>query len=378
MMQSAMKWTFRTLVTAATLGLVASSAFAAQNVANTSQKGSLLVFPLIDVRGGNTTTIRLANDANVAVDVKCYYVNQTKFRRDFVFRLTKKAAISFDAQTGAADIIGTLPRFPTETGLFPNITVPPSPIRPANPFLGELICFAVDQPGAAQISHNHLSGTATVGTNALPVDSVLQNSYEYTAWAFRARGVGRGNPVGVPGNLVLGGVAGTYDACPAYNIIHLTPTVGIPESTAVVDQRIGVSTCAQDLRQDYIPHYTKLELHIWNAHEVKFTGAWECADSTHSFLLSQTDTLPDNLSRETLGTNAAHMQIRGVASTQCITPRPTETVGLVAVSARVIAVEEGVETPLHGTTANTAGVHAIPGFVLWDPQDAEVPEAPRR
>ena len=388
MIQSAMKWTFRALVMSVVLGGLASSAYAAQNVANTSQKGSLLVFPYIDVRGGNTTIVRLANDANVAVSIKCYYVNQTKFRRDFVFRLTKKQAISFNAVTGSADIIGTLPRFPTDAGLFPNITT--LPVREANRFLGELICFAVNDGGSAQISHNHLSGTATVGTGPLPADSVQQSSFEYTAWAFSARGVGRGNPVGVPGNLVLGGVAGSYDACPAYNIVHLTPTVRFGIG-GLADQRIGVSTCAQDLRQDYIPHYTKLELHIWNAHEVKFTGAWECADSTHNFLLSHTDTLPDNLSRETLGTNAAHMQIRGVASTQCVTPRPTETVGLVAVSARILNVVEnetptelisvssaGNEIPLHGTTANTAGVHAIPGFVLWDPQDAEVPEAPRR
>jgi hypothetical protein len=241
----------------------------------------------------------------------------------------------------------------------------------------------VDPAGATQISHNHLSGTATVGTNPIPVDSILQNSYEYTAWAFSARGVARGNPVGAPGNLVLGGVAGTYDACPAYNIVHLSPTVGIPDSSVVADQRIGVSTCAQDLRQDYIPHYTKLELHIWNAHEVKFTGAWECADSTHSFLLAETDTLPGNLSRETLGTNAAHMQIRGVSSTQCRVPTPflTEDVGVLAVSARVqrAVIETTVtEFPLHGTTANSAGVHPVPGFVLWDPQDAEVPEAPGR
>jgi hypothetical protein len=361
----------------AAVGVLASSAYAAQNVANTSQKGSLLIFPHVDLRAGTTTIIRLANDANVQVDVKCYYVNQTKFRRDFLFKLTKKQAISFDARTGSADVIGNLPGFPTDIGGVPNITT--TPVRAANPFLGELICFAVNPAGSTQISHNHLSGTATVGTDAIPVDSVLRSSYEYTAWAFSARAVARGAQVGaIPGRLDLTGQAGAYDACPAYVIVHLSPTVAVPE-VSVADQRISVSSCAQDLRQDYTPHFTKLELHIWNAHEVKFTGAWECADSTHSFLLSQTDTLPDNLSRETLGTNAAHMQIRGVASTQCRVPLPfvTENVGLVAVSDRVLTTEAN-ELPLHGTTANSAGVHAVPGFVLWDPQDAEVPEAPRR
>jgi hypothetical protein len=372
------KWTFRTLGIAVGLGVLASSAFAAQNVANTSQKGSLLVFPLVDQRPGVTTIIRIANDANVQVDVKCYYINETKFRRDFMFRLTKKQAIAFNAGTGFTDVHGNLPPFPTEVGNFPQITT--TPVRNANPFLGELICFAVNASGSTQISHNHLSGTATVGTNPMTGDSILENSYEYNSWNFTARAVGQGNPVGAPGRLDLIGVAGAYDACPAYNIIHLSPTVVIPDMTVVLaDQRIGVSLCAQDLRQDFTPHFTKLELHIWNAHEVKFTGAWECSDSTHSFLLSETDTLPGNLSRETLGTDAAFMQVRGVASTQCRPPTPflTENVGLVAASARVIA-REGGELPLHGTTANTAGVHAVPGFVLWDPQDAQVPEAPQR
>jgi hypothetical protein len=377
MIQSAMKWTFRALGITVGLGVLATSAFAAQNVANTSQKGSLLIFPLIDQRPGVTTTIRLANDANVQVDVKCYYINQTKFRRDFLFKLTKKQAVSFDVRTGSTDVHGNLPPFPTDEGPFPQITT--TPVRTANPFLGELICFAVNPAGSVQISHNHLSGTATVGTNPIPVDAVLGTSYEYSSWNFIARAVARGSAVGTPGRLDLTGADGRYDACPAYNIVHLSPTVGGPQALVAADQRIGVTTCAQDLRQDFAPHFTKLELHIWNAHEVKFTGAWECADSTHSFLLSETDTLPVNLSREALGTDAAFMHIRGVASTQCRPPLPfaTENVGLVAVSARVLRLPDE-ERPLHGTTANTAGVHAVPGFILWDPQDAEVPEAPQR
>lgn len=382
-MQSASKWMVRALVIAIALGLLTSSAFAAQNVANTAQKGSLLVFPLIDVRFGSTTVIRMANDANIGVDVKCYYVNQTKFRRDFVFKLTKKQSVSFDAATGASDPFGNLAPFPTNTGGFPFI-IPPSS-QPGNPFLGELVCFAVNAAGSAQISHNHLSGTATVGlvngggTPGIRQDStILQNSFEYNSWNFAARGVPRGQPVGVAGRLDLSGQAGGYDACPAYNIVHFSPTFAVNDNGILADHRIGVSTCLQDLRQDYTPHYTKLEWHIWNAHEVKFTGAWECANSTHSFLLSELDVLPDNLSREILGTSSAHAQIRGVASTQCRTPFPTEATGLVAVSARVQNFGEGFEIPLHGTTANHAGVHAVPGFVLWDPQDDEVPEAPRR
>jgi hypothetical protein len=355
------------LVMALALGVLASSAFAAQNVANASQKGSLLVFPLIDVREGNTTIIRIANDANVPANIKCYYVNETKYRVDFVFKLTKKQAVTWDALTGITDVIGNVQPFPVDVGAFPTLFG-----QATNPQLGELICFAVDGPGSQQVSHNHLSGTATVG-------NPLAGSYEYNSWNFVARVAGIGTPVGAAGRLDLTGAAGGYDACPAYNIAHVAPTAAVVEPPAALVQRFAFSLCAQDLRQDYTPHFTKLVFNIWNGHETKFTGAWECSDSTHSFLSVGLDVEADNLSSGRLGTDAAQAQILGVASTQCRPPVPfvTENVGLVGVVARVLVGEQG-EIALHGTTTNHAGVHAVPGFVLWDPQESEVPEAPRR
>ena len=355
-MHSLSKWSLSTSIALTAVGLLATSALAAQNVANTAQKGSLLIFPLIDVRAGTNTIIRIANDANAAVDVKCYYVNQTKFRNDFAFKLTKKQAVTWDAVNGISDPFGNLQPFPTALG--PVVTGPYA----GNPLLGELICFAVNAAGSAQISHNHLSGTATVVSGP--------GAYEYNSWNFTARGVPQGRPVGIPGRLDLTGADHAYDACPLYNIVHFSPT---RLNGVLNDQRIGVSTCAQDLRQDFTPHFTKLQVNFWNAHEVKFTGAWECSNSTDSFLLSELDVLPQNASRRILGTSTAHAQIRGVASTQCPF---SEHVGIVAVSARV-QVAAGVETPGHGTTANHAGASPIPGYVLWDPQDDSVPEAPR-
>jgi hypothetical protein len=57
--------------------LFSSSAFA-QNVANTSQHGSMLIFPLIDIRAENkaTTQMAISNDENVQTQVECNYVNQ--------------------------------------------------------------------------------------------------------------------------------------------------------------------------------------------------------------------------------------------------------------------------------------------------------------
>lgn len=56
--------------------LFTTPAFAAQNVASTSQKGSLLIFPLIDVRTEDTRTtlIDISNDQNTGVEVACWYL----------------------------------------------------------------------------------------------------------------------------------------------------------------------------------------------------------------------------------------------------------------------------------------------------------------
>lgn len=356
---------------------LAASGFAAQNVANTSQKGSLLVFPDIDVRqavdaDGNVvqnfaTIIRIANDGNQAIDVKCYYVNEVKGRADFMFKLTRKQPFIFNAGNGQGDPINVA-AFPLQGTLG---------VAGANPARGELICFAVDIAGSAQVSWNHLSGTATV------FDFLTGAAYEYNSWNFTARAGTPRQPHGDPGNLQLTGAddGASYDACPLYNIVHFSPTGGTLPGTAVAAQatNIAVSTCLQDLRQDFTPHWTKIVIPVWNADEVKFTGAFECANSTHHFQLETLDRLPQNTTFATLGSFSAHLQLRGITSTQCVPFLPagavTEDTGLLASVSSITTT--GGEAPVlqkTGVTTNTAGVSAVPGFVLWDPQDAVVPE----
>src|SRR5215831_13725381 len=109
--------------------LCARPVWAAQNVANTSQKGSLLIFPLItiDPVDLNDTFIEISNDETGPVHVECSYVNEAKGRVDFDFTLTAKATASWDAFFG--DGIGA-PPFPSN-GTF----------VPSDPFRGELVCF---------------------------------------------------------------------------------------------------------------------------------------------------------------------------------------------------------------------------------------------
>jgi hypothetical protein len=336
--------------------LCGSSAFAAQNVGNTSQKGSLLIFPAIDVSGDRDTIVRIANDANTGIDVTCYYINERKGRRDFHFRLTRKQPIWFSVR----DHSGTfaVAQFPTD-GSFTALS--------ANPDKGALLCWATDVALSTQISHNHLSGIATV------VDYEDDTSYTYSSWNFTARNVAAGLPVGAPGRLDLTGVDGAYDACPQYLIGQFSPAGAYVPNGYVDDSELSVASCNQDLRQDYLVHLTKVKLEVWNEQEVKLTGAYECADSTKSFeLYEETDVAPENFHVDVVQSTAAQVKVRGVASTQCFVGAvKSEVSGLVGVLAtEVFGFDE--EDHIDGSTLNGAGAQS--GFILWDAQDAVVPE----
>jgi hypothetical protein len=344
--------------------LCGSSAFAAQNVGNTSQKGSLLIFPNIDVSPGWDTIVRISNDANSNVDVTCYYINERKGRRDFHFKLTRKQPIWFSV--GRHSGTYAVAQFPTD-GPFPGIASK-----------GALLCWATDVALANQISHNHLSGNATVILAEGTDGTAFQVAYTYNSWNFTARNVAAGAPVGTPGRLDLTGVDGAYDACPNYLIGHFSPAGATVENNAdtqfVGDSYLSVLSCNQDLRQDYTPHYTKLQYQVWNEQEVKFTGAYECSDGYKwTTLAGGTDVGAENFTYDVVQSTAAQVKVKGVASTQCNTPTiKTEASGLVGVLATVQVGSSTEDLAIVGTTLNGAGEQA--GYVLWDAQDGNVPE----
>ena len=139
-----MKKTALMLGMAAALAISSSAAFAA--IATTNQKGSLLIFPKIDVREGTATWVRIVNDGLAAVTVKCYYMDVNKNRNDFEFVLTKNQPFVFDAASGDS----------------PQPVAQGANAFPAGPGYGELVCFAVGASGTALANYNNLAGTATV------------------------------------------------------------------------------------------------------------------------------------------------------------------------------------------------------------------------
>jgi hypothetical protein len=338
-----------------------------QNVANTSQKGSLLIFPLInvDTEDSSNTLIEISNDQNSKVHVECNYVNERKDRVDFDFTLTGKATASWEVLTGSGDIAA--PLFPSG-GTFPG-----------NPRRGELICFATDVAVQNQIAFNHLTGTATVVALADTDARQAKQAFRYNPWSFVARDA-TGLPAadntiqGTPGDLQLTGAndGRSYDGCPAYNIVNFMPNGATLDGVATLDNDLVGVSCNQDLRQDFLLHTTKLKFTIWNVNENSFTGTFICVDSVFSVGLGGGDRPAGlingtNFDFSVLRTDNARYQVKGVASTQCpVVPfGTTEISGLLGVATSSLAIGGGtVEDAEVGSTTHGAGL--LPGFILWD------------
>lgn len=242
------------------LAFASSAAFAAPNVINTSQKGSLLIFPDINTTGGKNTVVRITNDNTAAITVKCYYGQYTgnpyiKPTVDFDFVLTKNQPAYWSVKTGEGTIFA--PDWDNK--------------------VGELKCWAVSSGGGTQVKWNHLYG------NAVVLDPVDSTSHEYTAFASFCRSAGaNGTACGTtPGTLELNGTV--YDNCAQYIMGNFTPRGGYVDGVSVPanNNYLNVASCTQDLSPvGYAnPIVHSIVFDVWNELEQKRTGAQELADS---------------------------------------------------------------------------------------------------
>src|SRR5262245_45421850 len=164
----------RILSSAAAILALATSALAAPNVTNATQKGSLLIWPDIRVDNNWNTIVRIQNDGSLDVDVICYWMDGNKNKVDFIFTITKNQPIWFEAKGG--DGTFQVNRFPTSVSngidnphlISPGFTSEGS-LTATQPgdfnrpyFRGMLACWAIDGGAQNQVKWNHLSGTATV------------------------------------------------------------------------------------------------------------------------------------------------------------------------------------------------------------------------
>jgi len=367
-------------------------ASAAQNVTNTSQKGSLLIFPKIDTSAIGTsgfyrdTIVMIGNDYFTEVWVKCYWVNSDQEFQDFMFRITPNQPVWFRASDGAG------------TGFYDDVQ---SPVTVPGFFegegvVGELKCWAVDAVGEKELSFNHLYG------NAIVFDAVDGAAWEYNAWAFTARKVDVGKPIGTRGKLILSGQDGAYDACPSYLVFNFFAKGASIElenagTATFVNTDLTLVPCIQDLRQDRVPTCTKAKFDIWNENETKYTGAYQCIKCWFEGYLGDIGgpggkTIGyggEKFWYKNLHTTAGRARVEGIPSSvskfgtvtgidpkaKC-PPGPGVASPLVGTISTEISFSGGPINALAGTTPNTAGT-GISSTILWDYQETP-PESPAK
>lgn len=309
----------------------AAMASAAFDVASTSKKGSLLVFPKVinvGAEGAETTQtyIFIGNDATTNTYVKCYWMDENQSIEDFEFVITANQPIVFS--TASNDYGPTL-----------------GPNR-----AGALTCWAEKLSSTGDYlqfqAFDHLYGYAMIHS---AVADVFYNAYSFAMFGATAAKdlAAQGFCTADTCNLLINGltqptIAAGLDACPKYLVTNFvtgwddnaTPAPLLGNYRA----DLALWPCKQDLRQDRKPTCTKAKFDVWNGHEVKFTGAYQCFKCYFEGILEDIGTTPgytnggakyggligkgpafgaDKFWGSRLKTHVARLRVQGIASSVC-------------------------------------------------------------
>lgn len=304
----------KNLILAGALSLVAHGAFAATNVANVTQLGSVLAFPYVASNGSTTETIiRITNVASGDVMVACHILdrNGNATGSPFSFTVVGRAALSFG--------LGTSGYYPGGTGE------------------GFMICWATNNAVTQQINFNNLTGTARVFWYDAP--STTRTAGEYSAWSFAARTGANRDPVGAtPGLIQLNGV--DYDYCPQYVLGQYSPnkttaTSPLKGTTTFTGARFAVIPCSVDLTNPTVlslgdSALTSVTLTIMNEYGTSSGSPTSCIGSWHEAAL------PNKPSYATTNTVAFRAESKGGAF-GCSGLLPQGVVGSIVETASVDA-----------------------------------------
>lgn len=265
-----------TTVVAATL--LATTAYAQDRV-STSQKGSLLWFPKIELRFDSASGalkqdafIQLSNDFNQDVHLVTFYVLEdcTKFYIDI--DLTKNQPVFWSVATGQPYGVAPL-----------TVIGAPYPDPEGSGDLvmrGYYVAWAANEDNE-QIRWNHLTGLLTA------VNYADGSAYEYAPYSFQALQGNNGDPVGTAGVIKMDGVE--------YSILHsrlnldfqASGSTGFSGGGRIVthDTDVTLAIATVDLRQDRYYYRTKADYLIWNRAELSFAAHY-CIECWSQRLLS--------------------------------------------------------------------------------------------
>lgn len=306
------------------------------NRASVSKKGSLLVFPNVEVRWNagrvvQDTFLSITNDFNADVDIHFLFVNGDDPVKAITVNnppvVVERAHAGWTKQDWAAEwtanesnyfsiMTGNPKGAPPFVGL-DNGPEGPGRLDPEGSqdrvLRGFVVAWAVDRDGN-QISWNHLEGIATV------VNYRDMAAWEYGAYSFQSVSeTYEGNLVGsTPGVLNLDGV--DYDYCYNRLLLDFFASGSEPFSApqggpfVMVETDLTLLPMKQDLRQNNIgPVHTKATFDVWNSNEDFLSHTDHCLWCWDQVLLSDI-ALPNNFLIQQLHTDKGKARIDGVAS----------------------------------------------------------------
>jgi hypothetical protein len=317
----------------------AGQAFA-DNRASTSKKGSLLIYPDVELRWNSSgkliqdTFITIINDYTAPVQVEWFLCNgdvpldavyagdpPTQIERahfgwfcvDHVSTLTHDDPEYFSVATGQP--LGLQPFSTTDQGS-PNGRPDTDGLTTDRVLRGHVLVFAVNADGE-EISWNHLSGGAEL------VNYVNLSAWEYNAYAFQAINPSEGSKLdSYPGQLLLNGVEYDYGFSQLlFDFFSWGSSPFNSGGTAVqVDTDLTLLPLDMDLREETDgPTTTKAKFDIWNQNEDGFSGTVRCITHWDQTLLSLygSDISANQFGFGTLHTDKGKARIDGIQSQLC-------------------------------------------------------------
>jgi len=308
----------------------------ADNRPSVSKKGSLLVFPNVEVRWlGNTvvqdTVLSITNDYNEDVYIHFLFVNgddpvdairvgnppvvvERAHRGWNKFNWTSKWTAN---ESNYFSVMSGQPKGAPRLDGLDNGPEGPGRLDPEGSqdrvLRGFVLAWAVDNFGH-QISWNHLEGLATI------INYRDMGAWEYGAYSFATVDVTtEGELVGSEaGNLYLDGVDYDYN----FNrlLLDFFGSGAEPFSTpqggpfVMVETDVTLLPMKQDLRQNNIgPVHTKAHFDVWNSNEDFLSHTDHCLWCWDQVLLSDI-AQPNNFLLSQLQTDKGKARIDGVAS----------------------------------------------------------------
>ena len=361
-----------------------------------SKKGSLLIFPAVEVRWdgeGNViqdTFLSIANDYPADVYVQFYYVNGDPpldavvvdpgepigkgdgqeppkviepahpgwNKRKCEMLLTCDQPMYLSALTGR----------PAGVGSFTDLDPGGRPDGEGGRLVrGYVLAWAVNQSGA-EINWNQLAGNATV------VHYSLGTAWEYEAYAVRAIAGEQGSATdGNRGQLLLNGVE--YEACQESLLLNFFASGDQDPSrrfvTTPFDTDLTLMPVQVDLRdENFGPVTTHIRLDVWNQNEFRFASSHRMITCWDQSLLSGYAD-PNYFVRQQLQTDVGVARIDGLANTDC--EHFAIPAALVGVSNRLITFPAP-----EGECAAAASARTLPGdgceeaSILYQPEPVRI------